>query len=153
MKDFELIVYIIAALIYFISKNYRKVQQNRPGQQSDPSPFNESPEPAPIPGKKKKEVSEVSLPRKKPSYNKIPYRAMEREGLAKNYKPVRKTQMPDFLKTEIESTQNYFQNLMATEESYLPVQLNEPEDIKPYLLPEDLKKAIIYAEIIKRPYQ
>lgn len=150
MKDFELIVYIIAALIYFVSKNYRKVQQNRPGQQPAPVQTQQPEKPVPVIKKKKKETRAVPV-ESQPS-KKIPYQAMKRQSLAKEYKPIRRTQTPDFLKTEIESTQNFFQNLMGAEEHLQTVQINEPEDIKPYLMPDDLKKAIIYAEIIKRPY-
>jgi hypothetical protein len=153
MKDFELIVYIVAALIYFISKNYRKVQQNRPGQQPAPAPVPEtlSPKQVPVTVKKKKEV--LAVPAPVPTNKKIPYQAMKRQNLARDYKTVRKTQPTDFLKTEIESTQKFFQNLMQTEEQPHPVQIDRPDEVKPYLLPEDLKKAIIYAEIIRRPYK
>ncbi len=150
MKDFELIVYIVAALIYFISKNYRKVQQNRPGQQPEPIPMKEQVKPAPAERGRKKakwEAPEQNQPAKK-----IPYQAMKRQSLAKEYKPIRKSQPPDFLKTEIESTQNFFQSFLNAEEHLQPVQIQEPENLKPYLLPDDLRKAIIYSEIIKRPF-
>lgn len=152
MKDFELIVYIVAALIYFVSKNYRKVQQNQPGRQPAQSPAveKESPKPLPAPIKRKKEV--LSAPAQSAPSQKIPYQAMKRQSLAKEYKPVRKTKTPDYLKTEVDSTKNFFQNLVQNEAQLHAVQINEPEDIKPYLVPDDLKKAIIYAEIIKRPY-
>lgn len=150
MKDFELIVYIVAALIYFISRNYRKVQQNRPGQQPSPVPVQEHEKPATVERRRKKEKLEAPV-QPQPS-KKIPYQAMKRQNLAREYKPVRKSHSPDFLKTEIESTQNFFKNLLTTEEEKQSVQIIEPEDLKPYLIPEDLKKAIIYSEIIRRPY-
>lgn len=150
MKDFELIVYIIAALIYFVSKNYRKVQQNRPGQNPEPTPVPQMQKPVPVQTKRKKET--VAVPAQSQPSEKIPYRAMKRQNLAKEYKPVRKSQSPDFLKTEIESTQNFFKNILPSEDQTQSVHLQQPEDLRPYLMPDDLKKAIIYAEIIRRPY-
>lgn len=150
MKDFELIVYIIAALIWFISKNYRKVQQNRPGQQ--PAPV-QTPEPQkPVPAERKRKKQAVALPVKPAPSPKIPYQAMKRQSLAKEYKPIRKSPAPEFLNTEIESTQSFFQKFLAAEEQLHPVQIHETENFKPYLIPDDLKKAMIYAEIIRRPY-
>jgi hypothetical protein len=149
VKDFELIVYIIAALIYFVSKNYRKVQRNRPGQPAS-EPASEPVKPAQVPRKRKKEV--LAVPAQQPLSSKVPYQAMKRQSLAKEYKPVRRSTDSEFLKSEIESTQKFFQNLTGTEEQAQIVQISEAEDIKPYLMPDDLKKAIIYAEIIRRPY-
>jgi hypothetical protein len=149
MKDLELIVYIIAGLIYFIARNYRKVQQNRPGQQPAPLTLPDPQLPA-NPEIKKTKNAGTDAAGQQPA-NKIPYQTMKRQNLATEYKPIQKPD-DDYHKRETESTRNFFENSLTSGESSQPVISEEQEEIKPFLLADDLKKAVVYAEILRRPY-
>jgi len=156
MEDFKLIFYIAIAIAWAVYKNYQKVQQNRPKRVQPPVTGTE-------PLSDKKTLSDLIIEKarqeKKDVIRKAEFKkeikAAERVKVSKpGFKDEIKRKTPvisPFLNTEIEQTvysitDEKKQNVIETE-----FKKNSEEDLFD-LKKFDIRTAIIYSEILKRPY-
>jgi hypothetical protein len=137
MNDLEIIIYLIVALLWLLSRNYRKVQQSRPGQTSRPRSIPAKQTTSPVPT-----TTKTSL-----------HPPVQPKSLVAENKPTPTTKrLPeeDFTKIETESTAAYFKNVLSEETP--PIAITEKPAPAPAMTAAELRKAIIYSEILKRRY-
>ncbi|MCC6385213.1 MAG: hypothetical protein LC117_01145 [Bacteroidia bacterium] len=141
MKDFEVIIYVVAAIIWLVSKNFRKVQQNRPGQKKQVPVSQEFIESELPPKPVKKPVAQ--LERRSPGLPEQPISVK-----SKTQKEVRQP-----APASEESSFNYRAGLYH-EEVPSEYEISSGKELISHfdLDSFDLRQAVIYAEIINRPY-
>ncbi len=142
MDDLKIIFYIAIAIAWLILRNYQKVQKSRPVIKE----FTDEPEAAEpiaeIPVKKKKPVRQEWKPMKRNIIQKKPVRQfLDFEKKISSFDPAKSA---DLTEKDLHSV-----------EPYATVLTESTNDLKAdWNLSSDnfeLKKAIIYSEILKRP--
>jgi hypothetical protein len=146
MEDLKFIFYLVVALGWLVLRNYRKVQANRPGQ-------------APVPETPAVDMDEVTEP-DRPATVQDAWRQAKSARAAEPKRPVRKRQVPapyapDAPNEEARLVTAYFSQQREEEKSRERVAgTDAPETAAAAFLDPgnfDLRKAVIYAEVLKRP--
>lgn len=137
MDDLKIIVYIIAALIWVVARNYKKVQKTRPTivPKASASPV--------------EVIKPVAVP-----VEKLPYKKMSRQSLHDSYKSERLNNVVPKTKVGKAKPRTVFdfsQGLKGDESTVSLKVEEESVNEKNSFFEFDLRKAIIYSEILRRP--
>lgn len=154
MEDFKILFYVAVAIAWFVYKNYQKVQQNRPKT-------NVAPKAQPVSTATEKKPGEFAT-------EKIPERKQiiieKQTDFKKDFQAYTKSrQAKPVLKDEIKKKTPApvpFLNVDTVHPSITGKKITEaPASIKDFaeedlfdLKKFDIRTAIIYSEILKRPY-
>ncbi|MEP7170386.1 MAG: hypothetical protein ABI855_13530 [Bacteroidota bacterium] len=146
MEDFKIVFYIAVAIAWFVYKNYQKVQQNRPKTILPPEV-----KPISIVTERqtKENISErirqVNLAKK--SDLRKDFKSGSKNKQVKNEIKRQSASTDSFQKPEvIAATANEKKDSETTETKYFSEE--DLFDLKKF----DIRTAIIYSEILKRPY-
>lgn len=165
MDDLKVILYIVGAIIWVVYNNYRKIMdESRKRNPAKPVP-QEVPEPAvPIPPLSKtqqmprRQTNALPKPARQisPVPTRKPLRESARPSMAAGRKPMIASRLSQQKKNEV--SMNYNLEGGAIQPSKI-VQFEETLTVNEYgnsvlndLRDGDMQKAIIYSEILKRPY-
>lgn len=156
VNDLQLILYIIVALIWVVARNYKKVEQTRPTV-NRPAPG--------IPNEPKQTSYAPPLPAPAPSPSpseKIPWKPLKIEKSQFRRSPVKRFEpSPRKIKNETKngkdeaaSVKNFFETEAANSSAAESILEKENNARLDYVTKIDfnLRQAILFSEILKRPY-
>jgi len=141
MDDLKLILYLLVGLGWLIMRNYRKVQQQRPRMVAEEAPAAPPQESAtdaykrmrnrPEEAGRSRAAGETALPETPASVSDYAFGKVDEEGrrVTEYFDRIRKSALQDALAADERSDATY------------------PENGPPF----DVKRAVLYSEILKRP--
>ncbi|MBK8413683.1 MAG: hypothetical protein IPL22_03600 [Bacteroidetes bacterium] len=165
MDDLKVILYIVGAIIWVVYNNYRKIMNeskkrnpSQPAPQAEVIPPYKAPtteKPQQVPRRQSNTVPKPSR-QTMPAPTRKPLRESVRPSLASGRKPLVASRLSQQKKNEV--SMNYNREGGAIQPSKI-VQFEETLTVTEYansvlsdLRDGDMQKAIIYSEILKRPY-
>ena len=154
MEDFKLLFYIAIAIAWFVYKNYQKVQQNRPRKVEAREDYTATPA-------MEKEPLEVSVEKLKQQKKVIAAKQTEFKRDFRTFKKAveSKPVFKDRLKKKtaavspfltVDTTHPEMQTIPGSKKDFEMIKETPEEDLFD-LKKFDIRTAIIYSEILKRP--